>query len=191
MTDEASFREICRIVVEAFGAPPALRPAIEAFAALGFEAGNPQQTFLARLDGEGVGTSLAVRAGDVLGVFNVATVPGARGRGVGRAVTLAALRDGAAAGCRMAVLQASEMGHPVYERLGFRDFGAYDIYVRDADLPRGSRLSRAARTPHRRARPAARARARRTGRSPADRRTPRRGRRTRRGRSSSGRRPLT
>ena len=77
-----------------------------------------------------------MRAGDVLGVFNVATVPGARGRGVGRAVTLAALRDGAAAGCRMAVLQASEMGHPVYERLGFRDFGAYDIYVRDADLPR-------------------------------------------------------
>ncbi len=77
-----------------------------------------------------------MRAGAVLGIFNVATVPAARGRGVGRAVTLAALRDGAGAGCRMAVLQASEMGHPVYERLGFRDFAAYDIYVRESDLSR-------------------------------------------------------
>jgi GNAT superfamily N-acetyltransferase len=136
VTDEASFREVCRVIVEGFGAPPALQHAIEAFAALGFDAGNPQQTFLARLDGEAVGTSLGVRAGDVLGVFNVATVPAARGRGVGRAVTLAALRDGAGAGCRMAVLQASEMGHPVYERLGFRDFAAYDIYVRESDLRR-------------------------------------------------------
>ena len=143
VTDETGFHEICRVVVEGFGAPPALQHAIEAFAALGFDEGNPQQTFLARLDGEAVGTSLGVRAGDVLGVFNVATVPAARGRGVGRAVTLAALRNGLGAGCRMAVLQASEMGHPVYERLGFRDFAAYDIYVRESDLRRETGASAA------------------------------------------------
>jgi len=135
VTDFAAFREVCRVVVEAFAAPPALQPAIEVFAELGFAADNPQQTFLARLDGQPVGTALGVRAGGVLGIFNVATISAARRRGIGRAVTLAALRDGAAAGCRMAVLQASEMGHPVYERLGFRDFATYDLYVRPAGEP--------------------------------------------------------
>lgn len=131
VADEETFRETCRVVVEGFGAPSELASAIEAFGALGFEAANPQQTFLARLDGRAAGTALGVRAGEVLGIFNVATVPDARGRGVGRAVTLAALRDGAAAGCTMAVLQSSAMGHSVYERLGFRDFASYELYSCD------------------------------------------------------------
>ena len=130
VTDPLAYREAARVVVEGFEAPPVMQTAIEAFAALGFAETNAQQMFVARLDGQAVGTSLGVRAGDVLGIFNVATVERARRRGVGRAVTLAALRNGAAAGCRIGVLQASEMGHPVYERLGFRVFATYDLYVR-------------------------------------------------------------
>jgi GNAT superfamily N-acetyltransferase len=131
VADEATFRESCRVAVEGFGAPPELAAAIERFAALGFEPANPQRTFVARLDGRPVGTALGIRAGEVLGIFNVATVPDVRGRGVGRAVTLGALRDGVAAGCRMAVLQSSTMGHSVYEQLGFRDFATYELYGHD------------------------------------------------------------
>lgn len=54
---------------------------------------------------------------DVIGIYTVATVPAARGRGYGTAVTEAAM-DGTRA--RLAVLQASEMGQPVYERMGYR-----------------------------------------------------------------------
>ena len=129
VSDTGTFREVSRVVVEGFEAPSELVPAIERFGALGFDPANPQRTFLARLDGRPVGTALSVRAGEVLGIFNVATIPDARGRGVGRAVTLAALRDGAAAGCTMAVLQSSDMGHSVYQRIGFRDFATYRLYV--------------------------------------------------------------
>src|SRR5205809_413620 len=83
-------------------------------------------------DDRPVGTALGVVDGPVLGIFNVATVPDARRRGVGRAVMLAAMRDGANRGCRLAVLQSSDMGHTVYERLGFRDFGTYELWSHPA-----------------------------------------------------------
>jgi hypothetical protein len=37
--------------------------------------------------------------------------------------------DGVATGCDVAALQASEMGRPIYERLGFRTVVRYAAYV--------------------------------------------------------------
>jgi hypothetical protein len=37
--------------------------------------------------------------------------------------------DGVADGCDVAALQASEMGRPIYERLGFRTVVRYATYV--------------------------------------------------------------
>ena len=53
------------------------------------------------------------------GIFCVGTLPHARGQGLGTSVTQAAMRAARQDGVRVAVLQASEMGRPVYERLGF------------------------------------------------------------------------
>lgn len=61
----------------------------------------------------------AVRAGHV-GVFNIATPEAHRRRGYGRAVTAQTVAAGVAAGAHTAYLQASAMGYPVYERMGFR-----------------------------------------------------------------------
>ena len=130
IADRPTWVVACRIVTEGFGAPPELGEAMEPFADLGFDADNPQQAFLVRVDGEPAATCLAMTTEDALGIFNVATVPALRRRGAGRAATLAAMSLGRERGCAIALLQTSMMGRPVYERLGFRDFGRYQVFVR-------------------------------------------------------------
>jgi hypothetical protein len=64
-------------------------------------------------------TSALCASGPVAGIYWVSTLPGLRGRGLGEAVTWSAVRGGMELGCRFASLQASDMGQPVYERMGF------------------------------------------------------------------------
>jgi len=82
---------------------------------------------VARLDGRPAATALGCLDGEVLGIYNVATVPDARRRGLGLAATLAILRDGAARGARLAVLESTADGLPLYHRLGFREVGRFDV----------------------------------------------------------------
>jgi GNAT superfamily N-acetyltransferase len=73
--------------------------------------------FLARLDGHPVGTALAVEHERGVVVSGVAVLESARGRGIGAALTAAAVN---AAPDLPATLSASHLGLPVYRRLGFR-----------------------------------------------------------------------
>lgn len=77
------------------------------------------RAYLAVANDEPVATAVAIRTGTTLGVYNIATVPEARGRGYGTAVTWNLMRD-TEPGWEVAVLQASDMGRPIYERMGFR-----------------------------------------------------------------------
>lgn len=81
--------------------------------------------FLARLDGRPAGTATAVRTSDAGGLYSVGTVEDARRRGVGSAVTWAALEQIRTWGCSAAVLQSSAMGHAMYRSMGFRDVVDY------------------------------------------------------------------
>lgn len=88
--------------------------------------------FVAYLDGGPVAvaevfasTSAGAGRPDVAGLYNVCTLERFRRRGLGRAVTLAALLHARAAGFRHAVLQASGDGYRMYARLGFRDAGRF------------------------------------------------------------------
>jgi len=83
---------------------------------------------VASLDGRAVGTALAIRTDEVAGVYAVETLTDARRRGVGTAATWAAVATGRAWGCDMAVLQASEMGFPMYRAMGFRTVVRYAIF---------------------------------------------------------------
>ena len=80
-------------------------------------------------DDVAVTAGLGSRTGRTIGVYNIATVESARRRGLGAAMTMRVVDDGAAAGCDVAILQASEMGQPVYERLGFRTVVEYFGHV--------------------------------------------------------------
>ncbi|MGH2631861.1 MAG: GNAT family N-acetyltransferase, partial [Tepidiformaceae bacterium] len=77
------------------------------------------ELLLGEVDGEAVATSMAVVTRDVVGVFNVQTQPRARGHGFGTALTAAAMEVGRERGATTAALQATEMGFPVYTKMGF------------------------------------------------------------------------
>jgi hypothetical protein len=87
------------------------------------------QHYIAYLDGVPVATSSLWLAAGVAGIYNVATLPEARGQGSGAAVTIAPLRDARAKGYHAGILQSSEMGFKVYQQIGFRHLCALDHYV--------------------------------------------------------------
>jgi len=84
--------------------------------------------------GVAVASGLGWRSGRTIGVYAISTVPAARRRGYGAAMTVRVVADGIAAGCDVAVLQASAVGRPIYERLGFRVDVLYNAYVRSAPI---------------------------------------------------------
>jgi ribosomal protein S18 acetylase RimI-like enzyme len=86
------------------------------------------RAFLGYADGWPVATSVSVRTGSTLGIYSIATVPEARGRGHGTAATWHLMRD-ADPGWQVAVLQASDMGRPIYERMGFQLVREFVEYV--------------------------------------------------------------
>lgn len=88
------------------------------------------RAYLARAGDVAVSTSIGYTLGRMVGIFNVATPAEHRGRGYGAAVTAAAARDGFAGGAELAWLQASDMGFPVYRRLGFEQVATDVVLTR-------------------------------------------------------------
>ncbi|HEY7132637.1 MAG TPA: GNAT family N-acetyltransferase [Candidatus Limnocylindrales bacterium] len=84
--------------------------------------------YAATLDGRPVASGFGLRTGRTIGVYTIATTPAARGRGIGEAMTRRVVADGAAEGCDVATLQASDMGFPIYERIGFRTVMDRDVW---------------------------------------------------------------
>lgn len=108
-----AFREV---VAESFGIP---RAAAEVLYGPGLLDDDRLRAFVGTVNGREVTAAAAVRTGSTIGIYSVATIPDARGRGFATAVTWHLLAD-ADPGWDLAVLQASEMGRPVYERMGFK-----------------------------------------------------------------------
>jgi ribosomal protein S18 acetylase RimI-like enzyme len=82
----------------------------------------------ASVEGKIVGVATGVPAGRAVGIFGVAVAPEARRRGIGAALTCAAARAGD--GSATAWLSAHGEAARVYERLGFREVGRNEIWVR-------------------------------------------------------------
>ena len=103
------------VLAEGFGMPHELVDAIVAPGLLDV----PGSTFLiGRVDGEPVATVAAVLTGDLVGIYNVATTPPAR-PWLRRRPHVGGRRRRPRHGAVRAVLQSSEQGAPVYERMGF------------------------------------------------------------------------
>jgi ribosomal protein S18 acetylase RimI-like enzyme len=94
---------------------------------------GPWVRFVGFVDGRPVASSGLVVGGGAAGIYNVATLPSKRRRGIGSAMTLAAMRHGRSLGYRIALLGTSPLGRGVYERLGFTDVCVTQDYA--LDLP--------------------------------------------------------
>ncbi len=117
---EADLQDFKRVLVTAYEMPERMADGwVQAALSLGIEQ-TPWQMYLGRLHGEPVATNMLFVGGGVAGIFGVATVPAARGMGIGAAISLAPLLQARAMGVRYAALFATEMAIRVYERIGFR-----------------------------------------------------------------------
>ena len=126
VTDEAGLDAHRRTATAGFGADPALAQGNVCMSLLG----RPDcVVYVGYADGSPVVSGLGWRTGRTIGVYSIATIPSARRRGYAAAMTARVVADGLGAGCDAAALQASEMGRPIYERLGFRAVVRYATYT--------------------------------------------------------------
>ena len=86
--------------------------------------------YIARLEDRAVASVVSQDHGGDCSIWWVATVPEARGRGLAQGLMRRALADGRARGCEVSTLQATKLGRPVYERLGYRAFGTIEMWER-------------------------------------------------------------
>lgn len=117
---------------DAFGDPDHARPMMhEAFRR--FDRPDRLVNVLAWCDGEPAGAGSLWVDGATAGLYNIATREGFRGRGIGSAVTATLMEHGRSRGCTEAILHASEVGLPVYERLGFETVCTVGQFTWDPD----------------------------------------------------------
>jgi GNAT superfamily N-acetyltransferase len=123
----AALDEHRRVVTTAFGMPLEMAERLFTDTIL---TSRDMETYVGYVKGEAVATSVLLAFERVAGVYSVATLPEARGRGYGEAMTWQCVRRGAELGCVISALQASEMGRPVYERMGYRLVSSYRTFHR-------------------------------------------------------------
>lgn len=124
VTDERGLHDFKAAFVNGFEIPEWAGQAwVDATLAFDIERA-PWRCYVGRLNGTPVASNMLFNGAGVASVFGVATVPEARGRGIGAAITLIAYAEARQLGYRHGVLFGTELGVPVYRRIGFRDVGA-------------------------------------------------------------------
>jgi len=120
VNDEATLYDWYVASVAGFeGTLAAGRPYYDAYACLGFDPTGAWHHYVGYLDGEAVTSSTLLLAEGLAGIYDVSTIPAARRKGLGKAITLAPLLEARARGYRYTMLFASHEGYNLYRSIGF------------------------------------------------------------------------
>jgi len=115
--------------MEGFEEPEAARPDFEQY--LAGSLAEPQSSlehYVARWRGEPCAISTLLAAPLAAGIYHVTTLPAYRGRGLGKALTLAAMQSARRTGYAEAILFATPSGFPLYQRLGFETVTTAELF---------------------------------------------------------------
>jgi ribosomal protein S18 acetylase RimI-like enzyme len=119
VTSEEALRDWAQVFTFGYGLPMEWESQVYDLASsLGVDL--PVRNYVGYLNARPVATSCLFLGGRSAGIYSVATLPEARGRGIGAALTLRPLAEARGMGYRIGVLQSSEMGYSAYKKLGFR-----------------------------------------------------------------------
>ena len=120
--DETGIGLWARLFSEAHGVPPSAGQAwLEAAQRLRFR-DVPWTHWVGYVDDAPAGVGLSYLGAGVVGLYGIGTLPRARRRGVGSALTVAPMLAARDAGYVAAILQSTAEGEALYPRLGFRSY---------------------------------------------------------------------
>jgi ribosomal protein S18 acetylase RimI-like enzyme len=97
---------------------------------LGDGAGDPRFNYIGMHDGRAMASVVSQDHEGDTSIWWVAAAPAARGQGIVSGLMRRALADGRERGSEVSTLQATKLGRPVYERLGYRPFGTIEMWER-------------------------------------------------------------
>lgn len=126
--DEKALRDFSKTLAAGNGVPQFAGPAYEIECLPSLWDLSIRRRYVGYEEGEPVSTSAFLIYHNVAGVYQVATVPEARGKRYGTALTLMALKDASQLGVKVAVIHSSDMAYNLYRRMGFKDIGKHCIY---------------------------------------------------------------
>lgn len=92
------------------------------------------RSYIGLLNGEPVATSSLFLKGGVAGIYHIGTIPEARRRGIGRAMTLTLLHEALILGYSAGVLAASRSGQAIYSKIGFKEYCILNYYLLDGKM---------------------------------------------------------
>jgi ribosomal protein S18 acetylase RimI-like enzyme len=122
--EEMDMAEVGRLNEVAYGYSPGEFSAVA-------EAQIPDtRAYFGAIDGETVATVVTWDHDGDVEIAWVATLPEARGRSVGKALMTHAIREAGRREMETTTLVATKLGYPLYDALGYRDFGALQMWER-------------------------------------------------------------
>lgn len=127
--DHDTLKTWCHVTSVGFGIPEHGEPALVEWFETDIKYQQPLAFYLGLLGGKPVATSMYFLGKGVAGIYFVATLPEARNRGIGFAITQKPLLVVREMGYRAGILHASKMGEPVYMKMGFKEYCKVQSYT--------------------------------------------------------------
>ena len=117
------------ILVKSFEFSEIIQSYKKYFINAGLESPNSHY-YLGFLNGEPVATGVLFDGEGAAGLFYIGTVPKARRKSIAKTMVNYLLNEAKSKGYQISILQASEMGYPVYKKIGFKKYYTTKIYRR-------------------------------------------------------------